>query len=190
MSSCLCLDCKKDGNSVLGDGKFQSRFRKSSLVKIIEQEPGIQFREIMRLSGLKNGVLSHYLEKLEKKGIIKVIRGPRQSRFYPPRITEDESMVIKALRKQTPRNLLLALNKKEGLGFSQLVKEVKKSPSTVSLCLSQLIKDDIVTTIRDFSRKRKYYLYNKQLVYRLISEYKIKRSEQMASGFEDIINSL
>jgi predicted transcriptional regulator len=190
MSSCLCLDCKKDGNSDSDNRELQSKVRKKSLTKIIEHEPGIQFREIMRSSGLKNGVLSHYLGKLEKNGVIKVIRGPRQSRFYPPQITEDESIVIKALRKQTPHNLLLALIKKDGLRFSQLVQEVKKSPSTVSLCLSQLIKDDIVTTTKDFSRKRKYHFCNKQLVGRLVTEYKIKRSDQMVSGFEDIINSM
>ena len=97
--------------------------RDSQIQKIIEQTPGIQFREIMRSSGLKNGVLSHYLGKLEKSGVIKVIRGPRQSRFYPPQITEEESIVIKALRKQTPRDLLLALIIEDGLEFSQLVKE-------------------------------------------------------------------
>ena len=48
--------------------------------------------------------------------------------FIPPHISEDESTVIKALRKQTPRDLLLALIKEDGLEFSQLVKEVKKSP--------------------------------------------------------------
>ena len=118
--------------------------RNLQLQKIIEQNPGIQFREIMRSSGLKNGVLSHYLGKLEKSGIIKVVRGPRQARFYPPQITEDESIVIKALRKQTPRDLLLALIREDGLEFSQLVKEVKKSPSTVSLYLSQLTEDALV----------------------------------------------
>jgi len=35
--------------------------RDSQIQQIIEQNPGIQFREIMRSSGLKNGVLSHYL---------------------------------------------------------------------------------------------------------------------------------
>ena len=45
--------------------------RKSQLQEIIEKNPGIQFREIMRSSGLKNGVLSHYLGKLEKNGLIK-----------------------------------------------------------------------------------------------------------------------
>jgi len=95
--------------------------RNLKLQQIIEQNPGIQFREIMRSSGLKNGVLSHYLGKLEKSGIIKVERGPRQTRFFPPKITEDESKVIKSLRRQTPRDLLLALVKEDGLEFNQLV---------------------------------------------------------------------
>ena len=73
--------------------------RNLQLKEIIEKNPGIQFREIMRSSGLKNGVLSHYLGKLEKNGIIKVMRGPRQTRFYPPKITEEQSIAIKALRK-------------------------------------------------------------------------------------------
>ena len=48
--------------------------RDLQIQQIIEQNPGIQFREIMRSSGLKNGVLSHYLDKLEKNGIIKATR--------------------------------------------------------------------------------------------------------------------
>ena len=105
--------------------------RTQKLQELIDGNPGIQFREIMRSSGLKNGVLSHYLKKLEDNGVVKVVRGPRQVRYYSPNITEEESIVIKALRKETPRDLLLALIKDDGLEFTELVKEVKKSPSTV-----------------------------------------------------------
>lgn len=118
--------------------------RSQKLQELIDDNPGIQFREIMRSSGLKNGVLSHYLKKLEDGGVIKVMRGPRQVRFYSPSITEEESIVIKALRKETPRDLLLTLIKDDGLEFSQLVSEVKKSPSTVSLYLSQIVADGLV----------------------------------------------
>ena len=131
--------------------------RNLQLQQIIEDNPGIQFREIMRSSGLKNGVLSHYLGKLEKSGIVKVIRGPRQARFYLPKITEDESIVIKALRKQTPRDLLLALIENDGLEFSQLVKAVKKSPSTVSLYLSQIVEDELVE-IKIVELKKRYHI--------------------------------
>ena len=162
--------------------------RDSQLQQIIEQNPGIQFREIMRSSGLKNGVLSHYLGKLERHGIIKVERGPRQTRFYPPRITEDESIVIKALRKQTPRDLLLALIKEDGLEFSELVKEVKKSPSTVSLYLSQLVEDRLVS-FKFVGLKKRYYIKAKQLIDKLIEDYRPGSLDKPTSGFEDIINS-
>ena len=162
--------------------------RNSQLQQIIEENPGIQFREIMRASGLKNGVLSHYLGKLEKHGIIKVTRGPRQTRFYPPQITEDESTVIKALRKQTPRDLLLALIKEDGLDFSQLVKEVKKSPSTVSLYLSQLVEDELVE-IRLVDLKKRYHIKVRDLIDKLIEDYRPNMLEKPTSGFEDIINA-
>ena len=162
--------------------------RNLQLQKIIEQNPGIQFREIMRSSGMKNGVLSHYLGKLEKSGIIKVIRGPRQTRFYPPRITENESRVIKALRRQTPRDLLLALVKDDGLEFSQLVKEVRKSPSTVSLYLSQIVNDGLVR-IKLENLKKRYYIKERKLVDQLIEDYRPSLLEKPTSGFEDIFNS-
>ena len=162
--------------------------RDSQLQQIIDQNPGIQFREIMRSSGLKNGVLSHYLGKLEKNGIIKVVRGPRQARFYPPRITEDESIVIKALRKETPRDLLLALIKEDGLEFSQLVKEVGKSPSTVSLYLSQIVEDGLVEA-KYVNLKKRYHIKARDLIDKLIEDYRPGLLEKPTSGFEDIINS-
>ena len=162
--------------------------RDSQIQQIIEQNPGIQFREIMRSSGLKNGVLSHYLGKLEKSGIVKVIRGPRQARFYPPKITEDESIVIKALRKQTPRDLLLALIENDGLEFSQLVKAVKKSPSTVSLYLSQIVEDELVE-IKIVELKKRYHIKARDLIDKLIEDYRPSLLEKPTSGFEDIINS-
>ena len=162
--------------------------RDSQIQQVIEQNPGIQFREIMRSSGLKNGVLSHYLGKLEKTGTVKAIRGPRQARFYPPQITEDESIVIKSLRKQTPRDLLLALVKDDGLEFSQLVREVKKSPSTVSLYLSQIVEDELVE-IKIIQLKKRYHIKVRDLVDKLIEDYRPSLLEKPTSGFEDIFNS-
>ena len=163
--------------------------RNLQLQEIIEENPGIQFREIMRSSGLKNGVLSHYLGKLEKNGIIKVARGPRQTRFFPPKITEDQSIVIKALRKKTPRDLLLALVRLDGLEFSKLVKEVGKSQSTVSLYLAQLVKDGLVE-IKIENQKKRYYIKARDLIDQLIEDYRPSLLEKPVSGFEDIFNSM
>ena len=61
--------------------------RTQKLQELIDINPGIQFREIMRSSGLKNGVLTHYLKKLEDSGVVKVMRGPRQVRYYSPHLS-------------------------------------------------------------------------------------------------------
>jgi len=57
---------------------------------------------------------------------------------------------------------------KNDLGFHQIVSDVCKSPSTVSIYLSQLISDNIVTVTLGFDRKKKYPLSNRQLVDRLV----------------------
>lgn len=163
--------------------------RDNLIHEIIEKNPGIQFREIMRHSGLKNGVLSHYLGKLEKNGTIKAQREPRQTRFYPPKITEDESIAIKALRKQTSRDLLLALIEQDGLEFGELVNKVGKSPSTVSLYLSQIVQDELVE-IKLENLKKRYYIKERVLIDKLIEDYRPSLLEKPTSGFEDIFNSI
>ena len=83
-----------------------SAVRESFLLETIEKNPGIQFREIMRKADMKNGVLSHYLGKLEKKGSVKVERTPRQTRFYSLQINSDDAKTIKALRRDTKRSII------------------------------------------------------------------------------------
>ncbi len=149
----------------------------------------------MRLINLKNGVLNHHLRRLEKMGSVKVERLARQTRFYPVCFSDEESVIAKALRRKTPRDIMhtLMLNDgddKKGLDFSQIVSDASKSPSTVSLYLSQLIKDNIVTVTRDFGRKKKYHLPNRHLVDRLIEDHKPGILEKPVSGFEDMVNSI
>jgi len=195
MSDCLCLDCKKDTNSLSYSVKIRSENRRTGLTELIVKNPGIQFRELMRLSNLKNGVLSHHLRRLEKTESVKVERLPRQTRFYPRDFSDEESIVARALRRKTPRDIIYTLmlndgDSKKGLDFSQIVSDVSKSSSTVSLYLSQLIKDNIVTVTIGSDRKKKFHLSDKQLVDRLIEEHQPGTFDKSVSGFEEIINPL
>ena len=163
--------------------------RNQRLVGLISKNPGIQFRELMRATGMKNGVLSHYLGKLEKNGSVQVHRESRKTRFYPLNITLEESKVIKSLRRKTPRDIISTLILHDKLDFSTIVKNVKKSPSTVSLYLSQLVEDEIVR-IQFTERKKLFQIADKLLVDRLIEEYRPGAVEKATSGLEDVINSL
>jgi predicted transcriptional regulator len=163
--------------------------RNLQLIKTIEKNPGIKFREIMRDTGMKNGVLSYHIAKLEKDGSIQVQRGSRQTRFYPLHITEAESKIIKALRRQTQRDIISSLILHDGLEFNEIVNHVKKAPSTVSLYLSQLVDDGIVY-VQFLEKKRNYHLKDRLVVDKLIEDYQPGLLDKPTAGFEDIINSL
>ncbi len=57
----------------------------------------------MRETGMKNGTLSHYTRKLEENGTVRVKRTPRVTRFYPLGINNEESILAKNLRQETPK---------------------------------------------------------------------------------------
>ena len=164
--------------------------RSAQLFELIEKNPGIKFREIMRSTGMKNGVLSHHLGKLEKNGNVQVQRKSRETRFFPLHITDSQSKVIKALRRETPRSIMQALVLNEqGLEFNQIVNQVSKAPSTVSFYLSQLVDDEIVQLSLS-ERKRVYKIKDRHTLDQLIEEYRPGLLDKPTSGFEDVFNSL
>jgi predicted transcriptional regulator len=163
--------------------------RNLQLINTIEKNPGIKFREIMRDTGMKNGVLSYHIAKLEKDGSIQVQRGSRQTRFYPLHISEIDSKIIKALRRQTQRDIISSLILHDGLEFNEIVNHVKKAQSTVSLYLSQLVDDGIVY-VQFLEKKRNYHLKDRLAIDKLIEQYHPGLLDKPTAGFEDIINSL
>jgi predicted transcriptional regulator len=163
--------------------------RNSQLLGIIEKSPGIKFRELMRATGMKNGSLSHYVNNLEKIGSIQVKREPRQTRFFPLQITEEESKIIKALRRNTPREIIEALLVNEDLTFGEIVRFSSKSPGTVSLYVSQLVSDQVIERQLN-QRKKTYRIKNRKAIDNIIEKYHPTGVDKLTSSFEDIINAL
>jgi len=163
--------------------------RHSELLEIIEKNPGIKFRELMRATGMKNGSLSHYVNNLEKSGTIQVKREPRQTRFFPLHVSEEESTVIKALRRSTPRQIIESLLVHDELNFGGIVSFVGKSPGTVSLYVSQLVSDQIIE-LQLNQRKKTYRIKDRKAIDKVIEKYSPSGLEKLASSFEDIINPL
>ena len=119
--------------------------RESIFLNLINQNPGIRYLELKSLSGFNNGVVSHYLHQLESQSLIKSVRTPRVSCFYPMCSSELSQKIFRRLRQVTPQKIILALIQKNH-SFRSLVKEVKKAPSTVSTYTTKLIHDGIVVT--------------------------------------------
>lgn len=163
--------------------------RVTQIITVIEKNPGIKFREIMRETGMKNGVLGYYAGKLERDGAVKVDRSPGQTRFYPPGVADDDVSLIKNLRQETPRQILASLLQYGTLSFSELVEKTRKSPATVSLYLAQVSKDNIIESkLVDF--KKRYYVKDVEKLQKIIDKYHPSLIESSADHLADTFSSL
>jgi len=163
--------------------------RANQVIQAIEKNPGIQFSEIMRETGMKNGVLSHYTRKLEESGTVQVERTPRVTRFYPLGINKEESTLIKNLRQETPKNILITLLEQDGLTFNEVAEKIKRSPATVSINLTQLIQDEVIEG-KFVNTKRIFQIKNKDLVQSAINKYHPDVLDRSADRVGDIFSAL
>lgn len=163
--------------------------RSLEIIDIVEKNPGIKFREIMRESGLKNGVLSYHARKLEENGSVKIDRKSGETRFYPLCVTDEESNLITSLRRDTQRHILLALLDVESLTFNGIVQKAKKASSTVSSFLGKLVDDDIVG-IKIIKLKKVYFLKNADMVHEIIEKYNPLLLERAAYNLADTFVNL
>jgi len=163
--------------------------RSTEIINIVEKNPGIKFREIMRETGLKNGVLSYHARKLEESGSVKIDRKSGETRFYPLCVTDEESNLITSLRRDTQRYILLSLLEEESLTFNEIVQKVRKAPSTVSTFLGKLVDDNIVR-IKIIELKKVYFLKNVDMVREIIEKYNPILLERAAYNFADTFGNL
>ena len=163
--------------------------RPELILKTIEKNPGIRYREIMGELGLKNGTLSHHLQKLEEQSVLRVERTPRVARFYPLSVNSAEIPIIKRLRQETPRRILRLLLDLDEVNFSEMFLRIKRSPGTTSRYVTELVDDGIVKD-RFEKGKRFFSLPDKYTVDKLISKYHPDLMDKTTENYSDIIESL
>ena len=163
--------------------------RPELILKTIEKNPGIRYREIMGELGLKNGTLSHHLQKLEQQSVLRVERTPRVARFYPLSVKDEEISIIKRLRQETPRRILRLLLDVDEVNFSEMFLKIKRSPGTTSLYATELVNDGIIKD-RFENGKRFFSLPDKNTVNELISKYHPDLMSKTTENYSDIIESL
>ena len=144
--------------------------RSELVLTIIKENPGIRFNEIMRITDIRNGTLSHYVKKLETSGNITLQRTPRVTRAYPIGIDEHEAVICKYLTIPTQRNLILFLLKNKVATSIEIRKYLKKSPSVISVNLNELFKAKIINKKYDIP-SNKYTLKNPTEMMGIVKEY-------------------
>ena len=144
--------------------------RRELVLQVIEKNPGIRFNEIMRITNMKNGTLSHYVKRLEDDNDIELERSPRVTRLYPAGIPKDEAEICKYLNMPTQKKILLFILEKKIVTSIQIRDHIKKSSSVVSVNLNELFKAKIINRKYDIP-SNKFSLKKPQLLKAVLNEY-------------------
>ena len=123
------------------------------LLLFIGENPGIRYRELLRLINSSNGVLSYHINKLEKMELVNVDRKSRITRFFPRNISNEIMVLLGILRNQTSYEIMKLLYDSGPVSQSEIVKYTRKSASTISWYIKKLLGDNII------------YIRNKQGTY-------------------------
>ena len=112
--------------------------------------PGISYNEIVRDTGLSNGVISHYLIKMIDSGEIEK-EGVMRGKYFMRNIPKKDRIIITLLRNKTNNDVFKYLMEKtktnQSVNASEIAKKVRKSGSTISVSLKILQKNRIVERV-------------------------------------------
>ena len=144
--------------------------RKNTVLEIVEKKPGIRFNEIMRISNIKNGTLSHYVKKLADEGDIILERRPRVTRMYPSGISKKETKICRHLTIPTQKNIILYLLKNKISTSIEIKDHLGKSPSVISVSLNELFKEKIISKKYDIP-SNKYSLQKPEEIKQVLNEF-------------------
>ncbi len=174
------------------------------LLLCIDDNPGIRYRELLRLINFSNGVLSYHVNKLEKLDLVNVERKNRLTRFFPRNISNEVMGILGNLRNQTSYEIIKLLSERGPISQQEIVKSTRKAASTISWRMKKLLDDNIICIKdkdfnydgnKDFGNKvqykkvKLYDLLNRNLVNDLI--YKTnKYIDSMVSNYSEMVDSL
>ena len=169
---------------------IKGEIRNNQILEIIHENPGLNFCDIMRITGFKNGVLSYHIKKLENKNKVTVIRKTGNTRFFPISITEQESILLEMLRRPTPYEIISLLEThSEGLTIHQILQQTKKAQSTISVYLQLLLSKNIVT-IKFREKKKIIVLKDVGHIRYVLQKYNFEPLRKTIQNFNDMFESL
>lgn len=159
------------------------------ILKHIEQTPGIRYRELLRLTGFVNGVLTYHLAALEKANLIKVDRQSRVTRYYPANISDNHSSILKFIRHEPIREILIFILEHDMCTFQEIVEHTGKAPSTISTHLKRL-KEARIISVRRGECLQLYQVVRGELVAEVLSKYMPSFVDKVVDNYAELLEEL
>ncbi len=163
------------------------------LYEIILNNPGLHFREIVRLSGLSAGNVDYHLHYMERKEIIVAVQDGKFKRYYVRgRVDWRDKRIIALLRHENLRGIVLYLILNPGATISDLERDFDFSHTTLLKHVKKLQESGLVTGVTETPptdqkqsghEETRYYVTNAEHVADLLVSYRPTFRDALVDSF-------
>lgn len=157
--------------------------KKKTILRLVQNDPGVGFVDIQKKTGYANGVLSHHLKILEKDDHIRIKRGKRKIWVFPSYLDSENDKIRIYIRKETCKRIIKFLLENDEASFVPVQKAIEKSPSTTSIMLKVLIQNNIVKKTPGFPHM--YSLIDSKRILEIIDTVKSSKTDTLKDRFAD-----
>lgn len=158
------------------------------ILDIVSGNPGIRYSELVNMSGLTHGVISHYLYRMEKTGLVRITRSKRRTFIFSCGTEEALDNAVINMRKETTHKILLFLCSSNPATFREIREACGKSPSTVSISLTRLVETGLIRRV--YGIVKKYELLNRDLALQALEKVRPGASDMVKDRFADTFSFL
>ncbi len=157
---------------------------KNMILKIIKDNPGIRYRELLRSLGTVNGVLSYHLYILENEEAIRVEKQGGMTRYYPNSIDKREARILGMLRVPMVRRIINFMLVNDGCSLEDIALHVNRSKSTILWHMKRLAEEGIITKYDNL-----YYIKDKDVITKILSKYKlVDKIDVIADNYSNMMD--
>ena len=141
------------------------------LYDAVRRYPGIGAREAQRVAQTGWGETVYHLDRLTDAGLLHRERAGHQDHYFAPTVPLGDRRLLRLVRSESARHLLLALLEAPATTVPILVERTGLSPGRLSVHLGRLIESGMLHTGRQ-GRYRTFDLVDRDQVLRLLLTYR------------------
>ncbi|MCC2647239.1 MAG: transcriptional regulator, ArsR family [Nitrososphaeraceae archaeon] len=175
-------------NTIGNNYHYELNDIQNKLLKCINENPGIRYRELLRSTRLSNGVLTYHLKILEEMRQINTIRQKKATRYYSIVIPIEELRIIAHLRIRIERAIIIFILEHDLCTFDEIVEYSKKAPSTISWYLRRLCEDSVISI--HYGEYQLYTIIDRNLVNQILYKYNETFTDKLVNNFIDMADNL
>ena len=161
-----------------------------SLLACIDRNPGVRYRELLRIFHLGNGVLTYHLSILERIGKIRADRRKNKiTRYYLTGVPDEDTYMIGQMKNKVSRQLILFILEHDHCKFGEIVENSGKAPSTISWHLNRL-RDAGIISVSLGDRSQHYTIVDSREVKKILVIYKDAFLDKIVDNYIGIMDQM